>query len=80
MNCQDAVDRMYEYLDEELTPEVREDVRRHLAACLPCLQHFGFEEAYLRFLRARTAAKSAPAGLRRQILEKIIDEEKKRCD
>lgn len=80
MDCKDALDRIYEYLDEELTPAVKEDVRRHLAACLPCLQHFGFERVYLRFLEALSEAQKAPPDLKRKILERIIEEERDNCD
>ena len=72
MNCRDAAARLYEYLDGELTPEITARVREHLADCQPCFQRFGFEEAFLRFLRARRAGRDAPPDLRQRILDQVL--------
>lgn len=72
IDCQEALDRLYEFLDEELTPELAEEVRQHLEACAPCLKLSAFESAYLRFLEARTRAKAAPEALRRRVLERML--------
>lgn len=75
LDCQQALEHMYEYLDEELTPELEARVREHLVACLPCQKLADFEQRYLRFLEARTKTRGAPAELRRKILERIITED-----
>lgn len=72
LDCRGALDRLYEYLDGELTPEVEAAVRAHLAACAPCFKLFGFEGAFLRFLEARTRAHRAPDGLKRRVLENLL--------
>ncbi len=72
IDCGEALDRLYEYLDEELTPVRAEEVRLHLAKCAPCLALSGFESAYLRFLEARTRAMNAPPHLRKRILERLL--------
>lgn len=72
MNCRDAANRLYEYLDGDMTPEVTAAVRAHLADCRRCFSHFSFEETFLRFLRARTEARSAPPELKRRILDEIL--------
>ena len=74
MNCREAADRLYEFLDRELTPEDERQVRAHLADCQPCGEHFDVEDAFLRFVRARCRAKGAPPDLRRRILDEILDE------
>ena len=40
IDCREAVERLYEYLDRELTPEVRAEVEQHLTACAGCFRHF----------------------------------------
>lgn len=75
MDCDEALDRLYEFLDGELTPTAEEAVRRHLQACAPCLRLYDFERAYLRFLTARAAAQRAPAEARRRILEQLLFDE-----
>ena len=72
MNCPEATDHLYEYLDAELTAETTAQIRKHLRDCEPCLKHFSFEEAFLRFLEARAAASGAPPELRRRILDRLL--------
>jgi anti-sigma factor (TIGR02949 family) len=72
IDCHAAANRLYDYLDGELTAEVEATVRAHLAACAVCFKLFEFEEAYLAFLRARTRAKAAPDHLRRQVFERVL--------
>jgi len=74
IDCHDALDRLYEYLDGELTPVRAEEVRLHLEMCAPCLATSNFENAYVRFLEARSWAQKAPEGLRKKILEQILFE------
>jgi len=73
MNCREAVDHLYEYLDQELTPELEREVRAHLSHCAPCMKAADFEQAFLRFLEARCRNGAAPAELRRKILDQIFD-------
>lgn len=73
-DCQAAVDRLYDYLDGELTDADAGRVREHLAACAHCFEFFDFEAAFLRFLEARRQATGAPPALRRRILEDLLAE------
>jgi anti-sigma factor (TIGR02949 family) len=73
MNCREAVDHLYEYLDRELTPEMEREVRAHLTACAPCMKTAGFEQAFLNFLEARCRSRTAPPELRRKILEQLFE-------
>ena len=72
IDCRAAVDRLYPYLDGELSPAAEASVRAHLADCAHCFGLFDFETAYLRFLEARTRARGAPAHLRRRILDELL--------
>lgn len=72
MNCREAVDHLYEYLDRELTPEAEREVRQHLADCPPCGEQFDFEALFLKFLRARCRARGAPPELKRRILHELF--------
>ncbi len=74
MNCREAVDVLYEYLDRELTPELEQEVRLHLEACRPCCQQFDFEAAFLKFLEARCKSRCAPPELKRRILSELFGE------
>ena len=74
IDCHEVLDRLYEYLDGELTPVRAEEVRLHLERCAPCIAYSDFEHAYLRFLEARVWAQKAPEQLRKKILEQILFE------
>jgi mycothiol system anti-sigma-R factor len=42
-DCEEAIERLYLYLDGELTDERRELIARHLDECEGCVEAFGFE-------------------------------------
>lgn len=71
-NCREVRERLYEYLDGELTPERSAAVRSHLERCADCFALTRFEEAFLRFLEARAEARTVPPALRRRILERLL--------
>ncbi len=72
IDCQEALERLYDYLDGELTAVRTEEVREHLKSCAPCMALSSFESAFLRFLEARTRAQSAPEELKRRILQNTV--------
>lgn len=72
MDCHAAVERLYDYLDGELSAADAERVRGHLEVCAHCFQYFDFEAAFLRFLEARRRAEGAPPNLRRRILDQLL--------
>jgi anti-sigma factor (TIGR02949 family) len=72
IDCRAAAEQLYEYLDGELTPDVEDAVRTHLHDCAPCFRLFGFEEAYLAFLRARARARQVPEHLKKRIFEQVL--------
>jgi len=43
MDCEQALHRVFEYLDGEMTMWKREAIRRHLDECPPCADGFHFE-------------------------------------
>jgi len=61
--CREALDRLYAFLDGELTEERRQEIQDHLSTCLPCLEAFDFE-AELKMLIATRCRDEVPAQLR----------------
>lgn len=80
LTCAEAVERVYEFLDGELTPEVDEQIRAHLAVCTRCIPAFEHERVFLRFLERRALIVRAPPALRRRIFRALLDEEAARRD
>lgn len=75
LTCAQAIEKIYEYLDGELTPQVEEGIRAHLAVCRKCYPNFRHEEVFLRFLEQRARIEEAPPDLRRRIMKMLMDEE-----
>ncbi len=75
IDCAGVMERLYEYIDEELEDEELEKaIRAHLKMCKKCFPHYEFEKAFLRFLSER-GRYDAPPELRRKIFQRILEEE-----
>ena len=68
--CREALTAIYNYLDGELTDQVRVEIRRHLDDCPPCDGVFVFE-AEIKTMLATRCRDAAPEGLRRRIAEAL---------
>lgn len=62
-NCQEAMERLFEFLDRELSNEEQLEVHQHLERCPPCREHFRFEENVLRRIGASCRKVEAPPEL-----------------
>lgn len=72
IDCQEALRRLYEYLDDELTPETTAEVRRHIELCAACYPEVKsateFRDALQRAARGQPLC---PESLRRRIAEML---------
>ncbi len=69
-DCEETIERLYWFLDGELTEERRLAIRAHLDDCGPCLDVIGFE-AELRRVIADHCRDRVPDGLRERIAAAI---------
>ncbi|HUF49760.1 MAG TPA: mycothiol system anti-sigma-R factor [Longimicrobiales bacterium] len=76
ITCRQAVEKLWEFLDQELDDAACEQVREHLDACRACFPHYEFQRAYREFM-ATCRAGCAPPGLRRRILMSLLAEEER---
>ena len=74
-NCHETANKLYEFIDGELASAAEETVRTHLSHCTNCTSLFNFENVFVKFLRARTRARAAPAHLRKHVFEAVVSEE-----
>ena len=65
VNCDEAVHRLYHYLDGELTEERRAVIRMHLDACHHCLEAFEFEYVLRRTIADRCRDEVPPSLIAR---------------
>jgi mycothiol system anti-sigma-R factor len=70
--CAQALARVYEYLDGELSDSDLDRIREHLDDCGPCLAQYDLDIA-LKALVRRSCRESAPADLRERIMVKITE-------
>lgn len=66
-SCEEAIKRLNEYLDHELTEEERTVVVKHLEICKPCFSKFTFEQTLIISLRAKLSSLCAPTPLRERL-------------
>lgn len=68
LDCSGAMERLFELLDGELTPEREQKVRSHITGCPGCFAHADFEERFLRAVRSARIAGNASLALRERVL------------
>jgi mycothiol system anti-sigma-R factor len=73
-DCNETIERLYHYLDGELTQERRDQIQRHLEECSPCFQAVGFERE-LRILIARRCTDRVPDELKDRIKRSLEAEQ-----
>jgi mycothiol system anti-sigma-R factor len=73
-DCGQTVERLYQFIDGELTDERRHQIERHLDECSPCLQAVGFERE-LRIVIANRCKDRVPEELRQRIRAALEKEE-----
>jgi mycothiol system anti-sigma-R factor len=76
-DCSGSIERLYHYLDGELTDERRAQIKRHLDECPPCFEAFDFE-AELRTVIASHCKDHVPESLRARIHSALHEEERRR--
>ena len=73
VSCDETIERLYHYLDGELTEQRRIEIARHLDLCGPCVGAYGFE-AELRKLVANRCQDHVPDALRERVARALQDE------
>ncbi len=53
VDCDETIERLYYYLDGELTEQRRIEISRHLDLCGPCVRAYGFEAELRKVVASR---------------------------
>ncbi len=75
-SCEEAIKRLNEYLDHELSESERVVVLKHLAICKPCLGRFTFEQTLIVSLRQKLTHLRAPSTLRDRLSSLLRHQER----
>ncbi|MDF0751027.1 zf-HC2 domain-containing protein [Marinobacter sp. 71-i] len=70
ISCEEVVERLVDYLHQELDNHTSAEIERHLERCHDCFSRAEFERR-LRERIARSGQQEAPERLRRRIREMI---------
>ena len=73
VGCDETIERLYFYLDGELTEQRRIEITRHLDLCGPCVGAYGFETE-LRKVIANRCKDHVPDDLINRVAEALRDE------
>jgi mycothiol system anti-sigma-R factor len=71
MNCTECAERVYLYLDRELSDAELAEVDVHLLDCPPCVDHFSFEGRVLRLVGEKAREECCPDDVRGRIAERL---------
>jgi mycothiol system anti-sigma-R factor len=63
-DCTSVLSSLYAFHDNELSAAEADEIRQHLMACEPCLDHFQVEDALRVLIRRSCTDERAPEGLR----------------
>ena len=74
MDCDDCVDRLFAFLDTELSEAEVKAIRAHLARCDDCEPEFVLEARFLDQLRECCTSDVAPVELRQRVILKLRGE------
>jgi anti-sigma factor (TIGR02949 family) len=66
-DCGQVLRHLYEFHDNELTQAEADEIREHLLACEPCLDHYQVEDALRLLIRRCCAEEKAPETLRMRV-------------
>jgi mycothiol system anti-sigma-R factor len=73
IDCDDVLDELYVYMDEETDDITRGRIRQHLEACAPCLRQYGLEQDVRSLIARCCGGDRAPATLHERIRVRITE-------
>ena len=71
MNCEQVLERLFDYLDGELEGASHEQVKAHLEVCKQCYPRAEFEKAFLDALHRVESGETCPEAVRESLLAAI---------
>lgn len=75
VRCEHVLERLWDFLDGELSPEDEAAVKKHLDICNRCYPQYDFQRAYFEYARRIRDREHAPPTMRHRLFEKILEQE-----
>lgn len=73
IDCDDVLDELYVYMDDETDDTTRGRIREHLEACAPCLRQYGLEQDVRALIARCCGGDQAPPSLHQRIRVRITE-------
>ena len=73
IDCQTAVKRLWDYLDDELDDRRMVEVRQHLESCKSCLPHAEFGRRFIQALSRARELHVMPSQVRSQVMSALAE-------
>jgi anti-sigma factor (TIGR02949 family) len=67
--CADVLRHLWDYLDDQITPEGAHRLREHIAACAKCQEYEVYQSCFLDAVKKLRAELAAPGALRERLAE-----------
>jgi len=77
MNCREALQHLYEYLDHELSDDVAKKIKNHLSTCEHCFETFEFEQHLQEMVSSKGKLEVHSDELKVKVMDRIreLDQE-----
>ena len=75
ITCDDALGRLWEFLDRELPPAEEAAVQRHLEICGRCYPKYDFQRAYFEYTRRLRERERVSPESRRRLFSRLLAQE-----
>lgn len=63
MKCEQLIEKLYLFIDGELSPEEEYEIEAHLSECVQCLRIYGLELQFKRMIIHKLKCEEIPEGL-----------------
>ena len=73
IDCRTAVQRLWDYLDDELDDQRMVEVRQHLVTCKSCLPHAEFGRRFIQALSRARERHVMPSEVRSQVMSALAE-------
>jgi anti-sigma factor (TIGR02949 family) len=67
--CADVLRHLWDYLDDQITPQGAERLRAHIAACPKCQEYEVYQSCFLDAVKKLRTELGAPDALREKLAE-----------
>lgn len=74
IECHEAMEKLFEFLDRELDPEEHEEVARHFEVCARCYPALTFERSFREALLRSQEGEATPPELRSKVIQALQKE------